>query len=284
MPVEPEISPHALLAVAVEVAQEAAAFVAVSRAGDPAVAATKSSATDVVTAVDQASEQLIRALLREHRPGDRVLGEEEGDPSGGGGGADRGPSRVRWVVDPVDGTVNFLYGLPQYAVSVAAELDGEVVAGVVVDVVRREVWSAVRGGGSTRDGHPLRVRATPPLAERLVLTGFSYEADVRAAQGQAVARMLPRVRDVRRFGSAALDLCFLAAGLADGYVEEGPQLWDHAAAGLVATEAGARLEVLTGVGGLDLVLCAPEEGYDELAALVAECGFLADDGPLPGTR
>jgi myo-inositol-1(or 4)-monophosphatase len=185
-------------------------------------------------------------------------------------------------VDPIDGTVNFLYGLPAYSVSVAAEVDGEAVAGVVVDVASRATYTAVRGGGAHRDGVPLAVRGPAPLAERLVITGFGYDPGLRALQAAAVARLLPQVRVIRRLGSAALDLCRVAEGSADGYVEEGVHTWDHAAGGLVAREAGATSALLPGAGGRTLLVCAPEHGFDELVALVRACGFAADRGPGAG--
>ena len=159
---------------------------------------------DVVTEADRATEALIRRRLAELRPDDSVLGEEEGQGAG--------DSRVRWVVDPIDGTVNFLYGIPQYAVSIAAEVDGEVVAGVVLNPATGVEWWAARGEGAFRDGVRLQVREAPPLAETLVLTGFGYDAGRRAVQGAAVARLLPHVRDIRRMGAAALDLCSVAEG------------------------------------------------------------------------
>ncbi len=256
-----------LLDLARAVARDAAALVR-DRAGDGVeVAATKTSVVDIVTDTDRATEALIRERLLAARPGDAFHGEESG--------AAVGTSRVRWVVDPIDGTVNFLYGLPHYAVSIAAEVDREVVAGVVVNAATGTEYAARRGGGATRDGRVLRVRPTPPLQERLVLTGFWYDAELRAVQGAAVARLLPHVRDIRRLGSCALDLCHVAEGAADGYVEEGVQPWDHAAGGLVASEAGARLELTTGAGGRDLLLCAPADGFDDLRVAVAAAGFLA---------
>lgn len=150
----------------------------------------------------------------------------------------------------------------------------ETVAAAVVDVVNGEVFTAHRGGGATCDGRPLAVREEPRLEHRLVLTGFQYQPRIRALQGPAVARMITRVRDIRRNGSAALELCAVAAGRADAYVEEGLHLWDRAAAGLVATEAGAGLGVFRGAGGMDCVVCAPASSYPEMLALAADCGFL----------
>jgi myo-inositol-1(or 4)-monophosphatase len=260
-----------LRTLAVGVARAAGALVRERRAAGVSVAAIKSSDVDVVTEADRASEELVRRLLAEARPGDGFLGEEGHD--------DDGSTGVRWVVDPIDGTVNFLYGIPQYAVSVAAQRDGVSVAGAVLDVASGSVWSAERAvdgsAASWRDGVPTAVRAPAPLAQRLVGTGFSYEARVRALQAEAVGRLLPQVRDIRRFGSCALDLCGVASGLLDGYVEEGTHLWDHAAGSLVAEGAGARWELARGVGGGDLLVCAPAHGFDELWETVLACGFAA---------
>ncbi|KRF16419.1 inositol monophosphatase [Nocardioides sp. Soil796] len=258
-----------LLNLARGVAGEAAAFVAAQRAGGVSVAATKSSAVDVVTQVDRDCEALVRERLLAARPGDAFLGEE-----GGGAGGETG---VRWIVDPIDGTVNFLYGLPQYAVSIAAEQDGRVVAGVVVNAATGEECFASLGGGAWRDGVRLRVRGPAPLAERLVLTGFNYQAGTRRVQAAAVAKLLPLVRDIRRMGSCALDLCHVASGSADAYVEEGVAEWDYAAGALIAREAGARTEVTVGRDGKEALLCAPAHGFEEFREAVVSCGFLALD-------
>jgi myo-inositol-1(or 4)-monophosphatase len=238
------------------------------------VAATKSSELDVVTEVDRESEAFLRDRLAGLRPDDGFLGEE--------GGAGAGRTGITWVVDPIDGTVNFLYGMPGFAVSVAAvEGDGPAqrsVAGAVVDVVRSEVYAASLGGGATRDGRPLRLGPAPPLDRFLVGTGFHYRLDVRSRQGPAVAALLQHVRDVRRRGSAAMDVCDVASGRLDGHVEEGLNLWDRAASALVATEAGARVEIRRGAGGLECILCAPADGFDGFADLVRRCGFLAENG------
>ncbi|WP_158883028.1 inositol monophosphatase family protein [Amycolatopsis anabasis] len=191
---------------------------------------TKTSDTDVVTAIDHESEQLIRDRLAELRPGEPVLGEEGGGAAGDG---------VTWVVDPIDGTVNFLYGFPWFAVSVAAQVDGVSVAGAVVEPVTGRRWTAVRGGGAWADGKPVRVSAPERLDLALVSTGFAYRAERRIRQARLIAGLLERVRDIRRPGSASLDLCSVAAGWVDGYVEHGLKRWDWAAGALVATEAGA---------------------------------------------
>jgi myo-inositol-1(or 4)-monophosphatase len=235
--------PAELLALAVDTAREAAALVARGRVSAREHVDVKSSPVDVVTAVDEASERLVVARLLEARPDDGVLGEE--------GAAATGSSAVRWVVDPIDGTVNFLYGLPAYAVSIAAEVDGVVRAGVVLNVATGELFTATAGGGAALalpGGGPerLAVSRPPSLEQALVATGFGYRAELRRAQGRAVADLLPRVRDIRRYGSSALDLCSLAAGRVDAYYELGLNRWDHAAGGLVAAEAGA---VLCGLPG-----------------------------------
>jgi myo-inositol-1(or 4)-monophosphatase len=204
------------------------------------------------------------------RPDDGFVGEEGQDIVGSSG--------VSWVVDPIDGTVNYVYGLPHYAVSIAAERDGRVVAGVVSAPALEVEYAATLGGGATCNGGPIRVRSAPPLENALVSTGFSYETDIRTRQAHAVARMLPLVGNLRRQGSCALDLCAVAAGQSDGYVEEGAYAWDHAAGGLIATEAGATFEVWTTVADRDLVVCAPAPAWSAFEALVRACGFLGDDG------
>ena len=255
-----------LLQVGRTVALEAAGLVAQRRRAGVSVAATKSSPVDVVTEADRAAEELIHRRLLEERPGDGFVGEE--------GGGTTSSSGITWVVDPIDGTVNFLYGIPQYAVSIAARDGDEVVAGVVVDVAKGECFTATRGGGAWLGEDRLAVRTDAVPGRQLVGTGFHYERDVRTLQARAAAALLPHVRDIRRLGSAALDLCGLAAGRLDAYVEEGLHEWDLAAGGLVASEAGARLAVHTGVGGKDCVLAAPADDFDEFAELVRSCGFL----------
>ncbi|WP_139978405.1 inositol monophosphatase family protein [Nocardioides litoris] len=257
--------------LALDVAREAAALVRERARGTVEVTDTKTSAIDVVTQVDKDCEALVRERLLAARPDDAVLGEEGDDVAGTSG--------VRWVVDPIDGTVNFLYGIPQYAVCIAAELDGEVVAGVVVDVAKQVEYVARPGADGTtvalRNGDPISVGPPRPLGERLVATGFSYRTEVKVVQAAAVAQLLPRVRDVRRMGSCALDVCAVAEGMVDAYVEEGVNLWDHAAAGAVARAAGATTVLGRGRGGMTLLLCAPEHGVEELRAATEEAGFWA---------
>lgn len=260
--------PALLLALAETVALEAADLVRQHAVRGVAVAATKSSEADVVTAADRAAEELIRRRILAERPDDAFLGEEGDDVAGSSG--------VRWVVDPIDGTVNFLYGIPEYAVSVAAEVDGETVAGVVVDVAKEHVYAGRVGADPTRDGRPIAVRGPAPLHLRLLATGFHYTRPVREVQAAAVARLLPRVRDVRRTGSCALDLCRVAQGSLDGYVEEGVHAWDHAAGALIARLAGAEVLVTVGAAGNEAIVCGPRHGFDELVDAVRTAGLLAD--------
>lgn len=256
-----------LRALAESVAREAADHVRSARDSGVRVAATKSSSVDLVTETDEATERLVLELLSAARPDDGVVGEEGADESSRSG--------VTWVVDPIDGTVNFFYGIPEYAVSLAAQVDGSSVAGAVVNAATGVTYSAALGEGATRDGRRLRVRAVPPMEQRLLLTGFGYEAHRRRVQGAAVARILPHVRDIRRRGSAALELCALAEGSADAFIEEGLNLWDHAAGALIAREAGARVTFEPGAGGRPCLVAAPEQGHSELVMLARECGFFA---------
>lgn len=239
---------------------------------------SKSSETDPVTAVDTAVEQHLREAVAARRPGDRILGEEGGesapaDPGTPGGGG------VRWIVDPVDGTVNLLYGIPFTAVSVAAEVDGRVVAGAVHNIVTRETWTAGLGGGADLE-HPdgtverLSASGCRDLAVALVGTGFSYDASVRAEQGAVAAALLPRVRDIRRCGSAALDLCMVATGRLDAYYERGLKPWDHAAGALVAAEAGAVVAACSD-DAVPTTAAAPGVAAAFLAALREESGRLS---------
>jgi myo-inositol-1(or 4)-monophosphatase len=250
--------PEELLAIAREVARSAAELAVAMRRTGIGEVSTKSTDTDVVTAADRAVERQAVAAIRRARPGDSVLGEESGSIAASGG-------RVRWILDPIDGTVNYLYGLPQYAVSLAAEVDGTVVAGVVRNVPSGEEWTAVRGGGAYRDGRRLHGSRVTELGQALLGTGFGYDPARRAHQAAVLAGLLPRVRDVRRLGAAALDLCLTAQGALDVYYEKGLNVWDHAAGGLVATEAGLLVTGLAGMPpGPDLVIAAPPALYDEL--------------------
>ncbi|MFF4707724.1 inositol monophosphatase family protein [Streptomyces sp. NPDC001288] len=225
-----------LLRLAQEAAARAGELLRDGRPADLAVARTKSSPIDVVTEMDIAAEKLITDLISAHRPDDGFLGEEAASTEGTSG--------IRWVIDPLDGTVNYLYGLPTWAVSIAAEQDGETVAGVVAAPVRGETYHAVRGGGAWATGawegeRELRCRQAPPLDQALVSTGFNYVTEVRTHQADVAARLIPLLRDVRRSGSAAIDLCDVACGRLDGYYERGLNAWDWGAGDLIAREAGA---------------------------------------------
>lgn len=260
---------RALMQVAETIAREAATLVRAGREGEISVAATKSSAQDVVTAMDLASEALLRRRLAVLRPEDGILGEEDSLTSSRSG--------TWWVVDPIDGTVNYLYGLPAYAVSVAAVTspDGAdpdpatwtVLAGCVVAPADGRVFLAGLGQGATLDGRPLRVNEPQPLIDCLVGTGFGYVASRRRSQARVVADLLPQVRDIRRIGSAALDLCTLAAGGLDLYYERGLQPWDLAAGSLVAQEAGAVVTGLRGrPAGEDMTVAGPPGRVEELVS------------------
>jgi myo-inositol-1(or 4)-monophosphatase len=219
----------------------------------------KSSSTDLVSDADRAAEEAIARLLRAERPDDGLLGEE--------GASDDGTSGRRWVVDPLDGTTNFLYGIPQWAVSIAVEDPSGTLVGVVFDPVAGELFRASRGGGADLNGERLAIRVCTDLARSLVATGFGYDADRRRQQAEAAARILPRVRDIRRAGAAALDLAWLAAGRLDGYWERGLKPWDWAAGRLLVTEAGGAVAELDGEP-LGLAAAAPSL-LDELVALVS---------------
>ncbi|GAA4533097.1 inositol-1-monophosphatase [Mycobacterium paraffinicum] len=270
--------------VAESLATEAAAFVRRRRAevfgqaaassqlpGNGAVR-SKSTPTDPVTVVDTETERLLRDRLAELRPGDPILGEEGGgpaDPAGTPAGA------VTWVLDPIDGTVNFVYGIPAYAVSVGAQVDGVSVAGAVADVVAGRVYSAGTGLGAhvidDQGVRPLRCATVDDLSMALLGTGFGYSRQRRATQAALLARLLPVVRDVRRIGSAALDLCMVAAGRLDAFYEHGLQPWDCAAGALIAAEAGARVSLpANDIDGAGLVLAAAPGIADELLAALDE--------------
>lgn len=234
---------RSLAEVAATLARSVGDVIRSLRAAGVDVAATKSSINDVVTAADREAERLLLEGLRELRPDDGILGEE--------GTSIAGTTGITWVVDPIDGTVNYLYGLPAYAVSVAATVadgapgtmaDGRrAVAGAVYLPVTDELFTARHGGGASLNGVPLGGPAGADLSTALVATGFGYTAERRTEQAEVARRLIPRVRDIRRMGSAATDLCLLAAGRLDAYYERGLQPWDYAAGALIAREAGALL-------------------------------------------
>lgn len=281
------VDPEPLRVLAETLVAEAAEFVRRRRAevfgadaGRSAAVKTKSSPTDPVTIVDTETEGFIRDRLARRRPGDAVLGEE-----GGGTGDVSDPDAVTWVIDPIDGTVNFMYGVPAYAVSLAAQIAGVSVAGAVADVAGERIYSAAAGAGAQvrdRTGTAaLRCNDGTELSMALLGTGFGYSRQRRAAQAQLLAALLPTVRDVRRIGSAALDLCMVAAGRLDAYYEHGTKPWDYAAGSLIAAEAGARLLLPDPQQELDaggLIVAAAPGVADELFAKLHETGGLA---PIP---
>lgn len=221
----------------------------------------KSTPTDLVSEADLVTERLIRDRLSAARPDDAILGEE---------GEDRqGTSGLRWVVDPLDGTVNFLFGIPQWAVSIAVEDEAGGVAGVVYDPSRDEVWAAERGGEATLDGQPVRASEASDLSLAMVATGFGYDAQVRRAQVRVVADILPHVRDIRRLGSAALDLAWTAAGRYDAYFERGTKHWDVAAGRLICAQAGLQVRELgPDPPAQEGILVAPAALIDPLGAFL----------------
>ncbi len=262
----------ALLTLATETARRAGELIRRGREGEVEVAATKSSPTDVVTANDVASERLIREAILGARPDDSFVGEEGDDVVGTSG--------VAWLADPIDGTVNYLYGIPQYAVSIAAQRNGRTVCGVVLDAASGEVFTAAAGRGAWLDDRPIQVSSAASVAEALTGTGFHYRADVRAHQAAETARLLPLVRDLRRLGSAALDLCYVACGRLDTYVERGLRPWDLAAARLVVTEAGGRVEGLFAAEPGELLTVAGSRAlFDAFHDTLVGSGFA--DWPMP---
>ncbi len=317
-----------LLALAADTAAAAAALLADQGAqGRPEVVETKSSLTDVVTEMDRRAEALITERIRAARPGDAILGEEGGETYGapvqdkdaGAGQFGGPPSAVRWIVDPLDGTVNYLYGLADWAVSIAAEVEGTIVAGVVAVPLHGETFTAIRGkgawlystaaqgsatgearatresrapgkgravgdgsatgedgatgdGSATRQGPAARLRCNRgvPLGQALVGTGFGYLPGRRRVQGEVVAALLPQIRDIRRGGSASVDLCMVAAGRLDAFYERGLNYWDYAAGALIAQEAGAHVTGLGGrPAGSSLTVAAGPGLYEELTAVLA---------------
>lgn len=235
---------HDLEALAIDIAQDAGALARTRRAEGVDIAATKSALADIVTLADQEVEAMVRARLAEARPGDGFLGEETG--------AERGSSDVTWVIDPIDGTVNYAYGIPQYAVSVAAVIgepvpgEWEAIAAAVYAPATDELFHAAKGSGAWLCRSRLSVNAEVGPAGGLLATGFGYDPATHAGDLARVARVMPMARDLRRAGSAALDLAYVAAGRLDGYFERGLAPWDHAAGALLVTEAGGSFEFVPG--------------------------------------
>jgi len=264
--------PHdELLDLARSVATQAAELAARRRIEGVAVADRKTSSVDVVTHADRESEQLIRSLLADARPDDGFFGEESGAAAGSSG--------LTWVIDPIDGTVNYLYGIPHYAVSVAV-VEGEpdpatwqALAGAVVNLGANETYTGTVGGGSHLNGVPLQVAESVDLSQALIATGFSYLQELRVEQGRVIAELLPQVRDIRRMGTASLDLCMVASGRVNAYFERSLNPWDHAAGALIAREAGA---IVKGRGdsreGKDFILAAEPAVAQKLETTLVQLG------------
>jgi myo-inositol-1(or 4)-monophosphatase len=253
---------NALREIAESVAREAGRQLREAFAGPRVNVTAKSSPTDLVSEADHAAERLIRERLAAARPGDGVLGEEGGD--------DEGSTGVKWIVDPLDGTVNFLFGIPQWGVSIACEDAQGTLVGVIYDPMRDELWTAERDGPALLDGREIQGSDRTDLATAMVATGFGYDAEIRRLQAGVIARLLPQVRDIRRLGSAALDLAWTAAGRYDAFFERGLNAWDLAAGELLCRRAGLEVRHLAptppaGAG----VLVAPDAIVDALESIVS---------------
>jgi myo-inositol-1(or 4)-monophosphatase len=250
-----------LLTVAREAAEAAADELCRRYGGRARGVRSKSGPTDLVSDADLAAESAIRSVLGARRPGDAILGEE---------GGETGTGEFRWVVDPLDGTINYLYGIPAFAVSVACESAGGTLAGVVLDPIREECFEATQSGDPMLNGEPIRPdERAQALDLAMVATGFSYDATVRARQADVILRLLPRIRDIRRVGAAALDLCWCACGRYDAYFERGLNPWDVAAGHLIASRAGLDVrDLAAGDGEPAGTVAAPPALIDELLGLI----------------
>lgn len=257
--------PDELLEVARRAAEQAGALLIDGLDRVRALVETKSTSTDMVTEMDRAAESLIVDAIREARPDDAIVGEE--------GTAERGSSGVEWIVDPLDGTTNYLYGHPGFGVSIAAAVDGDVVAGVVADPLHGDVFTAVRGAGAQRNGQPISPARPASLADALVATGFSYDPEQRRRQAGVLVHLLPKVRDIRRMGAAAVDLCSVACGRVDAFYERGLARWDYAAGALVAAESGASVGDLDGgMASSAFTLAAAPAVFEPLRVELAQAG------------
>ena len=265
--------PHEnLLTIARDVALRAGELAKLRRSEGVSVAASKSSSVDIVTEADRETERLIRAALADARPDDGFFGEESG--------AEKGSSGLTWIVDPIDGTVNFLYGIPHYAVSIAV-VEGEpdpltwtALAAAVVNPASGEVFTATAGGGAFLGGDPIHIAESVDLSQALIATGFAYDAQMRGRQGRLVAELLPLVRDIRRQGTASLDLSFVAAGRLNAYFERTLSPWDHAAGALIAREAGATVKGLGDAApSRDFILAAHPDVAARLERTLIQLGL-----------
>lgn len=257
--------PVELLAVARPIAEEVAARLEEAIDRDGPVVTSKSTSTDLVTELDTWAEAHITERILAVRPGDGVIGEEGVDHAGTTG--------ITWSIDPIDGTVNFVHGIPGFCVSIAATVEDRSIAGVVASPLHREVFTASLGGGAFRNDQPIHCATPASVARSVVATGFGYDPGRRRRQAEVVARVISHIADIRRFGAAAVDLCWVACGRVDAYWEVGLNPWDLAAGSLIATESGARCEGFEG-GHPDErgTICAPLATFDELAAILGSAG------------
>jgi myo-inositol-1(or 4)-monophosphatase len=264
------VDPNALVDIAVEAAQQAGALL-LERFGSVATGvSSKSTPTDPVSDADRDAEALIAALIRSRRPTDRIVTEEGGESGGAASGGGGGGASLTWIVDPLDGTVNFLFGIPTWSVSIAVEDREGAVAGVVFDPNRNEMFTATREGGAYLNGESIHVSLRTDLAHALIGTGFAYDAEARAMQAAVVSRVLPLVRDVRRAGSAALDLAAVACGRLDAFYEAPMEWWDKAAGVLLVAEAGGVVSELAAPLGLSPgVIAGGAALHRALSSLVA---------------
>lgn len=269
LPEDLPASPADLLALATTVASEVATRLIESvdqrSTHRGPVIETKSSTTDLVTDLDRWSEAHITEQLLKARPNDAIVGEE--------GAAVSGTSGITWCIDPIDGTVNFVHGIPGFCVSIAAQVAGQTVAAAVLPAMQLDLFEATLGGGAFHNGRQIRCSNPASLTTSLIGTGFSYDAATRRRQAQVLVSVIDRIADIRRGGAAAIDLCWVACGRLDGYWELGLNPWDHAAASLVATEAGARFRVIEATQDrLSYTVAASPAIWDDLDALLNEVG------------
>jgi myo-inositol-1(or 4)-monophosphatase len=258
-------SPSELRELSEHVARGAAALLVDGLHRTRELVQTKTTGTDMVTDMDRSAERYVVQALRDARPDDAIVGEE--------GAALAGTTGVEWIIDPIDGTTNYLYGHPGFAVSVAAAVDGEVAAGTVVDPMHADVFSASRGGGARRNGTLIAVSDETRVEHALVATGFSYEPARRERQAGVLVELLPAIRDIRRMGAAAVDLCSVACGRVDAFYEKGLALWDYSAGALIAAEAGAIVGDLDGgPPSTDFVLATNPALFNPLRGLLGAAG------------
>jgi myo-inositol-1(or 4)-monophosphatase len=264
------MTPHGLLELATSLAHDAGTLAFEGRKSGLSSVGTKSTATDMVTEYDRASERLIVERLRRERPEDSIIGEE--------GASFDGTSGIEWCIDPIDGTTNFTYALPNWAVSIGVSDRSGPLLGVVYVPPLGETFTAVRGEGASLNGERITCSETSEISQALVCTGFSYSAHQRSIQSARVARMIHEVRDIRRFGAASIDMCYVACGRLDAYFEENLFPWDIAAGALIAREAGCRLGDFRG-GALRPAeaLVATPAVFDELSAMILRASAPTDN-------